>query len=724
MRQNWFQFQINILVNAAFGEHSSGDSMGLAADNLDSLSTSSSTSGSNQQKSETKLFRTLTEKRKDYVRRVSIGKAMVDSATTSHGSPHRTFKSSVFKTFSFDNDNDHKNEYDTVDSDETPSSSNVNDLITQFNRHESDSNEKSHNDAAVEAINDSTIEMNAIDGDALKLFQVCLLIGYDNSKRSAYIKWKYPSDEDVPENIEQLVFPSRNMLCHNRSNQDYSLVLTDENGYHVYGYCRRVVPESCEICFPLAYCVISELKAPGFYFKILKEIESRHGQSDIQTDWLLQNLQNRTIPEAGKFLHLKLPTSPRPKNILISNHKVLSKQLSLEANPKWLTESAAQAAFSNSELSSSMSSTSSGQTKRKSLLQEFEDRKQEKNGAPFDLNLISRSSLGSRNEEIFITRPNDLRLESTEISDLYRALGPDLLIVVFSSLLLERKVVLFTENISILSSCVLGLQTLLYPFQWQYTLVTVLPQDLAEICQAPTPVLAGMLEPLTFDIEDGIVISLDNRTVTQKCGDEKTILPSKLYNSLRISLDMVDLINQGKMLSSVLIAEAFLRFFVELFSKYKHKHFDVSLSLALSFQAEPPIRIEFNYYFQFDLIFFQKKLFIESHTTQAYRLFLEWFVETAMFRQFIHEKYNEVSDDEAPTNTSKFYDVFDARVLEKSQTRSNSTQQNMERIMKNYEKLSNGKGRTFKERFRNFLSNNSNSSNSSSSNNWNEDFVR
>lgn len=567
-------------MNAAFGQHSSGDSMGIVTDNMDSMSTLSSASGTNQQKNATKLYRTLTEKRKDYVRRVSEVKPMVDKANTSYGSLHRTFKSPVFQTFSFDNENEHDNEYDVVGQDEMPPPSIVNDRITQFSRRESiTSNEKSHKEAAAEVIDDSVAETSAEAPDitdAPKLFQVCLLIGYDNSNRSAYIKWKYPSDEDVPENIEQLVFPSRNMLGHNRSNQDYSIVLTDQSGYHVYGYCRRVVPETCEICFPLAYCLISEVKAPGFYFKVLKEIESRHGHAEVQTDWLLQNLQNRPIPEAGKFLHLKLPVSPRPKTIFMSNHKITPKRLSLEVNPKWLTESAAQAAFSNCDESGSTASTGSGQTKKKSLLQEFEDRKQEKNGAPFDLSLISRSHLHPRNDEIFISRPNDLRLESTELSDLYRALGPDLLITVFSSLLLERKVVLYTENISILSSCVLGLETLLYPFQWHYTLVTVLPNDLAEICQAPTPVLAGMLESITFDIEDGIVINLDNRALVQKCGDEKTILPNTLNESLRISLDMVDLLNQGKMLSSVLIAEAFLRFFVELFLGYKHKHFDVS----------------------------------------------------------------------------------------------------------------------------------------------------
>lgn len=297
---------------------------------------------------------------------------------------------------------------------------------------------------------------------------------------------------------------------------------------------------------------------------------------------IITNLIIFSFIAAGKFIHVKLPLSPRPKTISTSHHKVAPKRLSLEVNPKWLTESAAQAAFNSCE--STATDAAIGKKDRsstaKSLVQEFEEKKLSNNGAPFDLSLINRSLFGKANgkcDEIFIRRPNDLRLESTELSDLYQALGPDLLIVVFSSLLLERKVILYTENISILSSCVLGLQTLLYPFQWQHTIITILPESLVDICQAPIPVLAGLLEPITFDIEDGIVIDLNNRSLVQKCGDETTILPTSLSQSLKISLEMVDLLDQGKMLSSVLIAEAFLRCFVELFVGYKYKHFDVSV---------------------------------------------------------------------------------------------------------------------------------------------------
>lgn len=569
-------------MSAAFGQHNKTDSMGNAVDHDASSESGSASKQNQQQKTAIKLYRTLTEKRKDYVRRVSAVKPTTPTKNNNTNVPsyatlHRTFKPKVFKTFSFENDSQ---EFDSKNGGETNA-----DFSSAAESSSTTTENKNHDE-----LSETRPATDNNDESRTKLFQVCLLIGYNTSTSQAYIKFRFPSDEEVPLNIEQLVFPSKNMIRQDRKNQDYSLILTDHNGYHVYGYCRRVLPESCDICLPLAYCLITEAKAPGFYFKVLREIESRHGQSDAQLTYLLTSLQNQAVPEAGKFLHLKLPLSPRPKTIFTSNHKIAPKRLSLEVNPKWLTESAAQAAFSNEPLSleSTSSNESHGKKERsgnKSLIQEYEEKKQEKNNAsaPFDLSLINRSLFNgqrssgqTRVDEVFIRRPNDLRLESTELHDLYQTLGPDVMITIFSSLLLERKVILYTENISLLSSCVFALQTVLYPFQWQHALVTVLPQSLIEICQAPIPVLAGILEPLNFDIEDGIVVCLDNRTIIQQCGDETTILPTSLRDALRVSLEMVDLIDQGKMLSSVLIAEAFLRFFVELFVGYKYKYFDVS----------------------------------------------------------------------------------------------------------------------------------------------------
>lgn len=576
-------------MNAAFNDklmENTKENFTLGASNSDGDSGNTSTSSpSSIQKANIKLSRSLTEKRKMYVQKVSARKGNNNVTTTKYGTLHQTFKSPVFKTFSLESSSDSEEDERTkkpavIDCDIKAGI--TNDRINNYKKLMETTNTQVVHKIKMTMKNESQSfdkAQSAIDNisqiakNEQSLFQMCLLIGFNSSTGSAYIKSKFPINQDVPMNIEQLVFPSSELVQQGRSNQEYSLIVTNETGRRMYGYCRRVLPETSEICLPLAYCLLSDTKAPGFYFKILKEIESRHGQTDIQADLLLKNLQSCAVPEPGKFLHLKLPMSPRPKAIGMSNHKINAKRLSLEINPKWLAGSVATTNSVNNKPLTSKKST------QPSLVQEFEDKKNLKirENAPFDFDLINRSLMinsnrdGSRIDEILIRRPNDLRLECTELSDLYRGLGADLLINIFGSLLLERKVILYSKNVALLSSSVLGLQTILYPFQWQYTLVTLLPQGMTEISQAPFPVLAGVLEEISGDMEDGILVNLDTKSIQKKCGDENTILPAALRNSLLVSLEMVDILDQGKMLSSVLIAEAFLRFFVELFAGSKNQ---------------------------------------------------------------------------------------------------------------------------------------------------------
>lgn len=103
-------------------------------------------------------------------------------------------------------------------------------------------------------------------------------------------------------------------------------------------------------------------------------------------------------------------------------------------------------------------------------------------------------------------------------------------------------------------------------------------------------------------------------------------------------------------------------------------------------------------------LFLQKEMFIQSHGCKSVRLFLEWFVETAMFRHFMNTKYStDVSYDECNYDSSH-YALFDARLLEKSENKTN-VDDNIEIIMKN-SKIINKKAKTFKDRFKEFIHSN------------------
>jgi DENN (AEX-3) domain/uDENN domain len=275
-----------------------------------------------------------------------------------------------------------------------------------------------------------------------ELFNVALLIGFDVTNMSAYVKSVFPKSAKVPPMVEQFIYPTDKTPSDlmTKENQDFVLILTDEYGGHMYGYCRQVVPEGFEICLPLTYCIISSVKATGFYFSVLKEIEARHGQPEAQFNYLLRQLQSQAVPASGKYLHVKLMESPLYKKLpeivkkterdtIQKTQTRLNKRLSLET-PEWL-------------------------------------RTDESSKSPIDLGLINRSLLDKAKniDEILIRRPNDLRLENGELSILYGSTTSELLVIIFGTLLIERKVILVGKNLSKLSSCIMALYSILYPFQ-------------------------------------------------------------------------------------------------------------------------------------------------------------------------------------------------------------------------------------------------------------------
>lgn len=158
----------------------------------------------------------------------------------------------------------------------------------------------------------------------------------------------------------------------------------------------------------------------------------------------------------------------------------------------------------------------------------------------------------------------------------------------------------------------------------------------------------------------------------RKCGDDSTLVPETLRKSLMLSLKIVDALDRGKMLSNVLIAEAFLQFFVKIFANISTKNF-------------------------------VKEKFIESHSDQAVKFFLEWFLETVMFKEFLRTKNEHDKQREEGNTAPHFFDLYNTKVLEKSATISNQQQRkNVELLMKNSRQLN--KRKNFKDRIKDFLS--------------------
>lgn len=555
-----------------------------------------------------RISRSLTEKRKNYVRRATQSITAKDYNAKGFGSLHAI-----------------------------PSAASK---ISQFQK-------------IIDSNKDTTVNLKEIEAPPT-LFKMVLLIGYDFKENKGYTKYIFPKNEKALPMIEQFVYPTSKNPCDlmTKENQNFSLILTDEYGNHLFGYCRQISPEGLENCMPLTYCVISSTSASGFYFKLLNEIEARHGMSDSQLGYMLRQLQRQELPTSGKKLYLKILESPATRKLPELSQKPdrdavqrsqqrLNKRLSLES-PEWLKTEAAKVS------------------------------------SPLDLSTINRSLTEyiKKPDEISILRPNDVRLENAELTVLNDLTTSDLLVMIFGTLLLERKVILLGKSISQVSACVMALYSILYPFQWHHTIISIVPDQLVELLQAPFPFFAGVLknsltDDALLDIEDGIVVDLDAKCLLKKCGDEATLIPETLKKSLKMSLKIVEAVEKGQVIN-VLMAEAFHQFFIKLFANLNASNFD-------------------------------KNNFIEMNKDQATKYFLEWFFETVMFKDFFERKKENEKQREANSGgvlAPNYFDLFNAKILEKSATMTNQQQRkHFQTLMKN----SKQKKRNFRDRIKDFL---------------------
>ncbi|XP_063836493.1 uncharacterized protein LOC135085655 isoform X2 [Ostrinia nubilalis] len=619
-----------------------------------------STDGSTSEDS-IKLTRSLTEKRKNYVRRVSSRVAYLDQNNIKRPLRHRhqtsvcSYKSEIidnpYSTFrswksfrtSRSNLNDSKMA-DTTDSkfNLTDSTGNILSMKDEF---DSDSIDKYSIDEKTGCVD---IEL-PFEPRERGLFNICLLVGLNYMTGEAYVKSVFPNQVQVPPHIENLIFPETlsaaskgEWAAEAKGAQCYSLVLTDERGERSYGYCRRVLPEGASTCLPLCYCLIGRYRAPGFYYKVLQEIESHHGSSEVEIHSILQQLFETDFPSPGEELSITY-NHKYDSDICISdktyrNSVNLGDILKCKTMPDMRrsggNEFSNEPSHGSKELddgsnelgdgSKELANGSDGSEARDySDLPKFLDL--ENNNGPKKV-LLSLENPRTR----IIKRPLEPRVDEDNLSTLLDSLGAGLVIKVFGSLLLERKLVICSDQLSAVSSCMEALQSALYPFVWQQPLIAAIPSEIQrDVLEAPLPILAGMLKTQEVDytgvlFEEGMLIDLTHpsKAIFYQ-GDESTILPTTSYKTLKTALQMETNKHTNKLdnkTRNVMISEAFLRFFVDILGDF-WRFFSVG-------ELKDGDLGKGN-------VVFDKEAYIKSVPSKQNQYFLEWFTETAMFNHFI-----------------------------------------------------------------------------------------
>ena len=144
---------------------------------------------------------------------------------------------------------------------------------------------------------------------------------------------------------------------------------------------------------------------------------------------------------------------------------------------------------------------------------------------------------------------NELPLLDINLLKIFLEFSEKDVIKIYNSIFLESRILFFSKNIECLNNFIYGLLALLYPFQYQYQIVTILPKLNFEIIESPTPFIAGINQSFyeqffdfhKFILEDSIlIVDIDSKKVQMK--NEKTKLPefpSKYKNPVSVSCSRI-----------------------------------------------------------------------------------------------------------------------------------------------------------------------------------------
>ncbi|NXT84012.1 DEN2D protein, partial [Zapornia atra] len=228
----------------------------------------------------------------------------------------------------------------------------------------------------------------------------------------------------------------------------------------------------------------------------------------------------------------------------------------------------------------------------------------------------------SGTELIELTRPVDAHLEHVEFQALLQRLSPQLILHIFASAVLERRLIFLAEELSVLSQCIHAVAALLYPFTWAHTYIPVVPEILLDTVCCPTPFMVGIqmrhLERvLEQPMEEALIVDLCEGKILRAVGDEEEILPIKLQNEMLTSLNKHNNNNNIHTSEQVntLVSEAFVQFFVRIVGHYT-SHIKWSKNGSGTFQ---------------------ERAFYKAITSKTNRKFVKKFVKTNMFSLFIEE---------------------------------------------------------------------------------------
>ena len=129
---------------------------------------------------------------------------------------------------------------------------------------------------------------------------------------------------------------------------------------------------------------------------------------------------------------------------------------------------------------------------------------------------------------------NELPLLDVNLQRIFTEFELKDVITIYNYLFLECRILFFSKNIDVLNNYIYGLLTLLFPFQYQYQVITILPEKNFEIIESITPFIAGINEEYkdnffeihNFQLSDCIlIIDIDKGKIKKVNQNEENEVP-------------------------------------------------------------------------------------------------------------------------------------------------------------------------------------------------------
>ncbi|XP_076244201.1 uncharacterized protein LOC143185248 isoform X4 [Calliopsis andreniformis] len=205
--------------------------------------------------------------------------------------------------------------------------------------------------------------------------------------------------------------------------------------------------------------------------------------------------------------------------------------------------------------------------------------------------------------------------ENRNLTEYYSAVDSHNMMIVFASMLYERRIIFTSKRLSRLSACVQACNALIYPMIWQHIYIPVLPLSLIDYLLAPMPFLIGVPAPTLQrvhknDLGEVVILDADNNTIESPFQDLESLPQDVVANLKKALRNRPALLGDG-------VSRAFLRALVQLTAGYRD---------ALTLE-------------QGQSITFNQNAFVESRPSSM-QPFLRKMLELQIFQQFIEERLN------------------------------------------------------------------------------------